>query len=403
MLRRKWKDVGKGIKEIHDFKFTHKDGHYVWTMISTNPLFDEKDGFIGVLGMLNDITERKMAKDALKESEEKYRTLFESDPDYTILLGMDGVLLDVNHAAVQVTGLSKDEFIGKNFKDLKIFPEDDLNLHKDKYSRLFAGEYVAPYESRIYDRNGKIRWVQTILTVIKKEETPDLVLIINSDIDKRKKDEDKIKASLEEKEILLKEIHHRVKNNLQIISSLLDLQKGYIKDNQPAVNVLTESQNRVLSMAMIHEMIYQSEDLNQINISEYIRSLISNLFHSYGGQSTITSLLTVEQIYLNIETAIPLGLIITELITNSLKYAFPKDKNGEIAVNLTNKDGKYELIISDNGVGMPDEINFNTVTTLGLRLVKSLSNQLDGKIKIDKANGTQYNIIFKELVYKQRI
>lgn len=213
--------------------------------------------------------------------------------------------------------------------------------------------------------------------------------------------EDMIKTSLKEKEVLLKEIHHRVKNNLQIISSLLELQENYVSEDATAVNVLKESQNRVLSMAMIHEMIYQSHDLNQINFSEYIISLTSYLSNSYG-KSNITTNINVEQIYLNIETSIPLGLLITEIISNSLKYAFPEAEKGNITVKLLPKVEEHEVIISDNGIGIPPNIDFNNQSTLGLRLVKSLINQLNGTIKLDRTNGTKYNITFKELKYKAR-
>lgn len=287
--------------------------------------------------------------------------------------------------------------------ELEIFPNEDLSMHNEMFSHLSKGEYIAPYESRIYDKEGKIRWVETLLTIIKKEEEPDSILIINNDITKRKRDDDVIKASLKEKEILLKEIHHRVKNNLQIIYSLLDLQEDYVKENSTAVNVLNESQNRILAMSLIHETLYQSKDLSLINFSEYIKNLISNLFYSYGSKSNITQIINVEQIYLNIETSVPLGLIITELVSNSLKYAFPEDKSGKISVKLINKDGEFELTIEDNGIGIPEEISFNTESTLGLRLVNTLVNQLDGTIELNRTNGTQFTITFKELKYNKRV
>jgi PAS domain S-box-containing protein len=356
-----------------------------------------------VSGMIIDITDLKKANKALRESEKKYKTLFESNPAYTIHAGLDGSTLDINAAAENVTGLSKNEFVGKHITELEIFPKDDLHMHKDMFSSLLKGEDVAPYESRIYDKNSEIHWVETISTVIKNKDKPDSILIINRDIDKRKKSEEEIQASLKEKEVLLKEIHHRVKNNLQIISSSLDLQEDYVKEDPTAVNVLRESQNRVISMAMIHEMLYQSKDLSHINFYDYIRNLTSNLFHSYGAQVSITTEINVEQINLNIETAIPLGLLITELISNSLKYAFSNKDKGKITVSLTEKDGKFKLIISDNGVGLPKEIDFNTEATLGLRLVNSLVNQLDGTINLDRSQGTKYTITFKELTYNKRI
>jgi two-component sensor histidine kinase len=181
----------------------------------------------------------------------------------------------------------------------------------------------------------------------------------------------------------------------------LDLQEIYVKEDPTAVKVLEESKNRVISMAIIHEMLYQSKDLNYINFSDYIRNMVTNLFDSYGAKNTLLEI-NVEEIYLNIETSVPLGLIISELVSNSLKYAFP-EKKGTISIELQPKNKKYELIISDNGVGIPEEIDFNTESTLGLRLVKSLVNQLDGTIELDKSHGTKYTIKFQELQYKKRM
>lgn len=368
--------------------------------VSHNPIKDANGKIIGVAVLAEDITERKIAEYALRESEEKYRTLFESDPDYTILLNLEGILLDVNRAAEEIIGLSKDELVGKHFSQLGIFPEEELDLHRTNFSNLLKNGYVGPQEARIIDQNGNIRWVENKFTIVTKEDEIDYILIIGSDITERKIAANKIKSTLKEKETLLKEIHHRVKNNLQIISSLLDLQENYVKEDPIAVNILKESQNRVLSMALIHEMLYQSEDLNQINISYYIRSLVSNLIESYGNQS-IKINLVLEDNKLNIETAIPLGLLISELFTNSLKYAFPR-KKGTIKIELQPKNKKYELMISDNGIGLPKNIDLNTESTLGLRLVKSLINQLDGSIGLDRTNGTRYTITFKELKYNKR-
>ena len=184
-----------------------------------------------------------------------------------------------------------------------------------------------------------------------------VALAVSRDITDRKKAEDKIKKSLAEKEMLLKEIHHRVKNNLQIISSLLDLQERYVKEDPTAVSVLQESQNRVLSMAMIHEMLYQSDDLNHINFSGYIKNLISKLFHSYSVNSHVIPLINVEPVFLNIETAIPMGLIINEIVSNSLKYAFPLGEQGKITIDLHPSGKGYELQISDNGVGIGEDLS----------------------------------------------
>ena len=183
---------------------------------------------------------------------------------------------------------------------------------------------------------------------------------------------------------------------------MLSLQEIYVQEDVKAVNVLKESQNRVLSMATVHEMLYQSNDISRINFSYYIKKLTANIFHSYHINSMPQ--INVDQIYLNIETSIPLGLIISELVSNSLKYAFPDDKIGNITVKLYSHNEDYELIISDDGIGFPNNIDFRNVkSTLGLQLINSLVSQLDGSIQLDRSNGTKYIIRFKELKYTQRI
>jgi PAS domain S-box-containing protein len=391
--------------KVKDYRLDiqHKNGNINPVLYNASVYKDANGKVIGVFAAARDITELIKTEKALKESEEKYRTLFESDPDYTILVGLDGVILDVNAAAEDLVGESKDEFVGKHFTELTIFPKEELDKHGEMYSRLLKGEYIAPYESKVYNRKGEIHWVKTIVTIMKNGKNPNYILIINNDITSRKKAEDKIKASLREKEVLLKEIHHRVKNNLQIISSLLDLQQDYVRDDLTAVNVLKESQNRVLSMAMLHEILYQSENLNQIDFSAYIKNLVSNLFSSYGVKADIQAEITVEEIFLNIETSIPLGLIITELVSNSLKYAFPGEETGKLIISLDSHDKEFELNISDNGIGFPEEIDFKkTESTLGLKLVNTLVNQIDGTIELKRTKGTQYIITFKELTYNKR-
>ena len=217
----------------------------------------------------------------------------------------------------------------------------------------------------------------------------------------KEKAEKELKASLKEKELLLKEIHHRVKNNMQIISSLLSLQSNYVGGE--AVNVLKESQNRVKSMAIIHEKLYQSNDLTHINFKEYLEGLLNYLFYSYTGNSKdITIKLDVEEVFLGIETAVPLGLIVNEVVSNSLKYAFP-DGEGEITFKMHRRLDGFELRISDNGVGMPKESDFNTIKSLGLQLVSALVSQLDGSVELKRYKGTSYRINFKEQKYKDRI
>lgn len=198
----------------------------------------------------------------------------------------------------------------------------------------------------------------------------------------------------EKKDILLKEIHHRVKNNLQVISSLIGLQSRNIKDAE-LLKSFNLTRDRVKSIALIHEKLYQTEDLARINFSGYIRSIVEHLLFSYAvNNENVKVQINSENIFLDIDTALPCGLIINELVSNSLKYAFPGNENGTIAISFTNSEGFYILKVEDNGIGIPDEKISNVQLSLGIRLIKNLALQLKGKIEIDNKNGTTVSIKF---------
>ncbi len=357
-----------------------------------------------VANELYKIIKQRHWQHALEKSETKFRELFNNALDVITLSELrenklPGRFIEVNEATIEKSGYTREEFF--NLTSLDLFaPNSQVKIH-EIVTELQKKGYTT-FEVTYMTKDGK--QIPAEVTVhIFELGGKEVALSIARDMTEHKQAEEKIKASLNEKEVLLKEIHHRVKNNLQIISSLLDLQANYVKDKE-AVNVLQESQNRVKSMAMIHEMLYQSIDLVTIDFSEYIRNLVNDLFYAYGAKSNIKPIIDVEQVFLNIETAIPCGLIISELVSNSLKYAFPANKAGELSVNINSHNEEFELTICDNGIGLPENIDFKDVTTsLGLRLVNMLVNQLDGSIELDKTEGTKFQIKFKELEYKKRL
>ena len=203
--------------------------------------------------------------------------------------------------------------------------------------------------------------------------------------------------------MLLKELHHRVKNNLQIISSLLNLQSKYIRDPH-TLQMFNDSQNRIKSMASIHEILYQSRDIARIDFSEYIRNLMIQLFRSYGDHSkAITFEINVRNVMLDVDTAITCGLIINELVSNSLKHAFPDRKGGRIYIESSTNDlDTLTLIVHDNGIGFAKDGEFEVMDSLGLKLVVALSNQLSGSVELDNTHGTMFKIIFKNYKYRER-
>lgn len=233
----------------------------------------------------------------------------------------------------------------------------------------------------------------------KKETVKTLVNMVAVAL-QRKNAEERVKKDLEEKKLLMKETHHRVKNNLMVISSLLNIQSRYIKDKD-ALDIFRQSQDRARTMALIHEMMYSSTDLKHIDFGDYTRKLATSLFRTYLNNSNSIKLnLKLEEQILDINSVIPLGLILNELISNSLKHAFPDVSGGEIMVSFYKEDNFYHLNISDNGVGFPNDFDFKNTDSLGLRLVNSLTEQIHGKLELNKVNGTEFKISFKELFSK---
>jgi two-component sensor histidine kinase len=295
---------------------------------------------------------------------------------------------------------------GKSYEAMMdiIHPEDRPSVQKSinhaiKELKPFSNDY------RIIRPDGSIRTLSSKGEVITDSSGKPLRIVgTEQDITEQKLADEKIKSSLKEKEMLLQEIHHRVKNNLQVISSLLRLQSRYIND-QKSIDIFKETQNRVRSIAILHEKLYQSEDLAKIRFDEYVKVLTEDLLYFYElDKSNIKMNIDVEEISLNIETAIPCGLIIDEMVANSLKYAFPDERNGEIKIELHSDDNnKYSMCISDNGVGISEDIDPEKTDTFGMQLIKYLTKQLKANIELDKSNGTTYNLTFNELEYKDRV
>ena len=349
-----------------------------------------------------ELIERKRTEKALRESEDRYRFVSEltSDYAYAFRVEPDGKLIPAwaTGALVRITGYTADELQARGGWESMIYP-DDLSIPLNQLESLLAGE-AKTVEYRILTKNGEVRWTRDYARPVWDEEQGRLAHIYGAiqDITERKQAETQIKLSLKEKEILLQEIHHRVKNNLQVISSLLNLQAGYLNDQQ-AFDLLQDSQNRVRSMALIHEKLYQSPDLARIDIAEYIRNLVTYLIRSYRVDTEkINLIIKADNISLGVDLAVPCGLILNELVSNSFKYAFPNGKIGKIYIELSaNRDGQFTLTVGDNGVGLPPDINFQRTTSLGLQLVNTLVEQLDGTIKLDNTRGTEFEITFAML------
>jgi PAS domain S-box-containing protein len=310
--------------------------------------------------------------------------------DAVVVLDAYNHIVDLNPAARHVIGHGASKAIGQSVK--QIWPDLAGQLERSR-DMAEAGKELALGKGdgqRTYDVSISplADWRGHLISQV----------VVLRDITERKRAEEQIKASLREKEVLLQEIHHRVKNNLQVISSLLYLQSKNIQDRK-TLEMFQESQSRVRSMALVHERLYQSQDLARVDFAEYVRGLANYLFRSYGVNTNVIRLkINSDDVFLGVDTAIPCGLIINELVSNSLKYAFPDGREGEIHIELRVDDGgQFTLMISDNGVGFPKDLDFRDTGSLGLQLVNTLVGQLEGTIELDRSSGTALRIAFAEL------
>jgi len=337
----------------------------------------------------------KQSQEAVGRSEELFRQMAENVREVFFLVDHKSYeVLYVNRAFKELWGRSCESLYQQPSVWLDAIHPEDLDLVNEAFEiQQTTGEFDE--EFRIIRPDGSMRWIHDCVVPIRDELGQISRLVgIAEDVTERRQAVDNIKASLEEKEVLLKEINHRVKNNLQIISSLLSLQSRDIKDEK-TLSAFQASQDRIRAMALVHEKLYQSDDLARIDFGEYIKSLATDLGSSYGlGLRDIKLKIDVDNILLGVDTAIPCGVIVNELVANSLKHAFPGDRSGEITVSFREADGQYTMTFKDDGVGLPDDLDITHPSSLGLTIVNALTGQLGGTISLGRNGGSEISITF---------
>lgn len=339
--------------------------------------------------------------ESLATSGEVLYRIFEFAPDAILLVDRSGRIVKANAQTERMFGYTRDELIGQNVEIL--IPRRLAERHIGYRSGYMETPHARPMGVGLDlfgRRKDDTEFPVDIMLSPLEFENGKLVLGVVRDATERKRIEGQAEQA---REMYIREIHHRVKNNLQIISSLLFLQSSHSTD--PNIhNILTESQNRVKSIALIHEKLYRSAGMMTLDFAEYVGDLVLDLFRTYGvNQEGINIYTNIEDVYLDVDTAIPCGLIINELISNVLKHAFPDGRPGEVTIGLARtRPRELRLTISDNGIGLPSGFDWRAAPTLGLKLVMDLVRQLDGSIEIDAAVGASFRITFKELQYKER-
>ncbi len=381
----------------HEIVNKRKDGSLFISLLSASTLKDEEGKVFGAMGVSRDITAAKKAEEELRLSEERHRAVYDQAYIGIARIGRVGRFLLVNQRLCDMFGYASEELYKKAFFELTHPSEVGESLKK--WDALLSGEIKNFTSEQIYlHKNGSQIYANLTVSLVRDTTgSPNYYVAVFEDITVRKQQEKELQESLKEKEVLLKEVHHRVKNNMQVISSILNLQSSYIKD-EAAIEMLKESQDRIKSMAFIHESLYQGKNLSHVKFSEYVRNLVGNLFHTYGiNKKGLKLKFDLDEVFLNLDTSIPCGLILNELISNALKYAFKDRETGTLSVTLKKLEGgKLKLEIADDGKGFPKEINWKDTESLGLQLVVTLAGQIRGDIQMETKKGTTFTIVFKE-------
>ena len=383
-----------GAVNDYELQLLAKDGRVIDVSVSSHIVFDDDCNPVGVEGVLRDISTRKKMEEALKESEQKFRTMVENSLQ-GIFIVQDMEMVYANEALSQIVGYSLEEIQALSQEEMRgiIHPEDQNKVWGRMADRLAGKDVPSRYEFKAIKKNGDTVWMEMVSNRIEYEGKPAVQGAI-IDISDRQQADEQIKASLKEKEVMLREIHHRVKNNMQIILSLLRIQSRTVADKETR-EVFKQSQNRIRSMALIHEALYKSGDLAHIDFADYISRMTTHLLSIYRedlGHVEVKQ--EAEGVFLDINKAIPCGLIISELVSNSLKHAFPEKREGNVLIRMLMNKGKNELVVKDDGIGFPAGLNFRKTETLGLQLVTDLVLQVSGSIQLKRTKGTEFIVKF---------
>lgn len=341
--------------------------------------------------LLEERVEVKTKQLSEKNLELEKLSLVASRTDNSVLItDSSGIIEWVNDGFVRLIGISKETIVGKKLSEINVYNniENEINAALEtKHSRIF--------QSNVTTHNLQNIWLSSTLTPILDDDGHvKKMVVVDTDFTTNKNMQSQIEASLKEKDVLLKEIHHRVKNNLQIIISLLNLQSGYIKDEY-TLKAVQDGQNRVRSMALVHEKFYQAEELTQIDFGEYVSKLCQYLYQSYGDKTDRVNLkVSGDHLGLDMDTAMPCGLLVNEIVSNSYKYAFPGKRTGTIEIKLNHSNKKATILMTDDGIGLPENFNLESSESLGMQLIQALTSQLDGELKVSHEKGTTFEVTF---------
>lgn len=379
-------------------RILENEGRELWVRTDKVPYRDKDGRVIGLVVMAQDITESKRAEETLREREELFSAAFEHAPIGMALVSPEGRWLRVNRALCDLVGYTDAELLARTFQD--ITHPDDLHADLQSMKQLLDGETSSyQMEKRYVHASGKhVNVLLSVSLVRDSRGAPRYMIAQIQDITERKRASAALEASLHEKEGLLKEVHHRVKNNLQVITSLLRLEAG--RSAEPATRmVLQDMRGRIHSMALLHEMLYRTANFARVELADYLRRLATHLVRGQDAASgTISLSLDLKSVEVDIDRAIPAALIVNELLSNSLKHAFPEGRPGEVRLALNvDSAGLVRLCVSDTGVGLSPDFEARRNKSLGLQLVSDLSRQLGGSFEIERTPETTFTVTFPQI------
>jgi len=374
-----------------------KKGKKYWIDVHLNPIVLPNGIIEEVVCLGHDITDKKLKIRQIEVSESNIRAVIKAIPDMIFKVSLPGEIVDYEVNSNEQTIIlesfagSKENLIGKNINEIFNKNPHFLKEIQTLIKKTIESEKVVTQHFDYDFNNTKIYFENRYAKVNNNEA----VIVVRNQTDEIE-NEKKLKESIHEKEVLLKEVHHRVKNNLQIINSILNLQSSYVTDEK-ILEIINESQNRIRSMSYIHESLYQTNNFSSINFKDYIENLINNLIYSYQVGGNIIVVKEIESIDLSLDQAIPCGLILNEIITNALKYAYLPGEKGKINIIIKENNTNIELTVQDFGIGLPKNFNIETSESLGLSLVHTLVDQIDGELIVKSDGGTKFLIIFEKL------
>jgi PAS domain S-box-containing protein len=379
------------------------DGTPIWADTTKVPLTDATGNPYGVLGVYEDISERRRVEEALKASERIFSTIFSATPAMMAIANLaDNRLLKVNPSFLEAMGLSEAETIGQTSEALGLLATPAERTHR--LAELRENSSIKSFEMQLRRKDGCLLTVVASSEIITLDNQPCL-LTSALDITERKQANEQIRAALVEKETLLRELYHRTKNNMNVIIAMLSLQAAHTQDST-VETIFRETENRIQAMSLVHQMLYQAQDLSHVNMRQYVEALISRILQGYSlAVSRVALELDIEEINVLIDIAIPCGLILNELVINALKYAFPANRKGTLKIQLSRIDPQtLELIFSDNGVGVSPEFDFRAQETLGFQTIIALTeHQLQGQASFENTGGITWRLRFTDTLYTARV